>query len=190
MILPFHLASTRSQSEVSLLLRADVTEDELPFGVDVAVLALIPERFIRHLRQQECGFYRIEALGQVQHPVVRADAFAAHVGNKLSRAALGQNALGGLAGAAADPGHLDFGIGFLKRARFEDGFPAADVDVHLAFLLRRFDGFFPFLLPVRLSARLRQQQRYGTSRQHNSRHSHFSSQAILSALTDFPLVVS
>ena len=62
-----------------------------------------------------------------------------------------------LAGAAADPGHLDFGIGFLKGARFEDGFPAADVDVHLAFLLRSLNGFFPFLLPVRLSARLRKQ---------------------------------
>ena len=115
-------------SDVSLLLRADVTEDELPFGVDIAVLALIPERFIRHLRQQERGLDRIEAFGQVQHPVVRGDAFAAHVGEELSRAALGQNALGGLAGAAADPGHLDFGIRFLKRARFEDGFPATDVD--------------------------------------------------------------
>jgi hypothetical protein len=126
MILPFHLASTRSQTrrnllrvdelgvvgDIAILLRADVTEDELSFGVDVAVLALIPERFIRHLRQQEHGFERIEALGPVQQPVVGGDAFAAHVGEKLSRAALGENALGGLAGAAADPGHLDFGIGF------------------------------------------------------------------------------
>src|SRR4029077_20693877 len=47
-------------SDVSLLLRADVTENELPFGVDVAVLALIPERYIRHLRQQQRGFDRIE----------------------------------------------------------------------------------------------------------------------------------
>src|SRR6266850_1382630 len=86
-------------SDVSLLLRGDVTEDELPFGVDVAVLALIPERFIRHLRQQERGFDRIEALGQVQRPVVRGDAFAAHVGDELTRAALCQNALGRLAGA-------------------------------------------------------------------------------------------
>jgi len=41
-----------------------------------------------------------------------------------------------------------------------------------------------------LSVRLRQQQQYGTSRRHNSRHSQFSSRAILSALTDFPLAVA
>src|SRR5215469_13528360 len=70
-------------SDVSLLLRSDVTEDELPFGVDVAVLALIPERFIRHLRQQERGFDGIEALGPMQRPVVRGDAFAADVGDEL-----------------------------------------------------------------------------------------------------------
>src|SRR5207244_12319044 len=109
---------------------------------------------------------------------------------QLTPASLNHDTLGGLPGAPADPGHLDVGIGFLTRARFDDGFPAADVDIHLAFLLRRFDGFFPFLLPVRLSVRLRQQQQYGTSRQHNSRHSQFSSRAILSALTDFPLAVS
>src|SRR5262249_46230767 len=99
------------------------------------------------------------------------------------------NALGGLAGAAADRGYLDFGMGFLKRARFDDGFPAADVDINLAFLLGRFDGFFPFLLPVRLSVRLRQQQQYGTSRQHNSRHRQFSSRAILSVLANSSLAV-
>src|SRR5215471_12278599 len=51
--------------DVSVLLRADVTEDKLPFGVDVAVPSLIPERFIRHLREQERGFERIETLGPV-----------------------------------------------------------------------------------------------------------------------------
>src|SRR5581483_292899 len=128
--------------------RADVVEDVLPLGVRVLVLFEIPPGLIRDLGQDQRRLERIERPGGIELLIVGSGAGADHIGQKFFCAPLAQKPLAELIAARGHRGQFDFREFFFEVRQHR--LIAADVNRELSFFLRRFESFFPFLLPRRL----------------------------------------
>ena len=107
------------------------------------MLSLPPTGFISDFGERERGLDGIEAPGGVEHLVVRSDAFAADIGDKLSGSSLGENALGGFTASAGHADDFNSRISLLERAGLKNLAPTTNLNIHLRFVSRRFDNFFP-----------------------------------------------
>ena len=129
-----------------------VHENELLFAVSIIVLAVEPLRAIDNFRQDQCRLDRIEHPGfmkiEKRPPTQTA---AVNIGEKLSRAPLGDDARHQITDAPADR-HRLYERKFLGESR--DDVRMRDLlfapQPYFAFFLRSFENLLPLALPTLL----------------------------------------